>query len=1006
MEPAVALPPFAFAAPSIMKFASLVMLVLLPVTTAIGQSLTTPPEVVPLPVPEPLPVPVPQAGPTPQAGPAPQAFPVPPVIPGPSLPIAQLSTSSGAIAGEPFGVGRIELVLPPATYSHQLVPVYLHADPGRIYYPAVRDIQAEPRREWEREPIPPGQPVVGGGRLFRRVGELIRQATAEPGELPVIRREVLFLIRGNEPLTVRLNQPDAAGRAEFVLQPAAPGPDEHRSALLTWWDAYCVSMKSQMDAGDYPSVVESYILSMLSGRLDLPLPDNMLQIDPFQDPSITSTLKLVAGTESVREAVLQQTAIGLSDLHQPASLPLPAEPRWQLTPVVTPTVAPEIEPLATVVPPECFYLRYGSFDNYLWFRDLSEQYGGDVTRMVVLRGSDNGAARRVEAQLNLKTTAMSRLLGGSVIEDQAIIGTDLFLSEGASLGTLLRTKNSYLLKNSLESERAALLKSDPEVRLVNETLMGRKVSFLHTLDNRVRSFMVVEGDNVLVTNSRTLMKRFLETIDSKQSLAATPEFQLARQSVPLSRGDSVFAYFSPAVLRGLVSPSSLIEMRRRLQSTADIAMVNLARLAAQHEQNPLVDPEDLVAAGYLPSDFASRADGSGLLVVDDSAELIDSLRGRVGNFLPIADVKVKSVNEAEAVWYSRIAAYHEQQWPQIDPIFIGIRRQSDEAQPGWERLEVHAEVSPWVSEKYGKIARQLGPPTSVEIEFAPDDIVSVQAHVVSDQLGGSIPPHHLFAAIKDTVPPPPDQFQGLFKTYVALQSLPGYLGAWPQPGLLDRLPLGLGRGQPVGPGMTRLIGGVYRYQGGGFSVLSMQSDVLLASLPHLVAHESDSQAQVRAHVGNLQGSQLAGWINQQLYAQAANKSAAGAALLSLLTSQLGVPPENAKAVATKVLGGDLQDPLGGNYVLVKPVATMPAVETTLQEQPVPWPIWMSDAWIDRQFELSPLDPAEPPATVPVGYTTPLLKWFRGTDLELTQAGDRLWMQGQVRVERRPAEPAP
>ena len=118
------------------------------------------------------------------------------------------------------------------------------------------------------------------------------------------------------------------------------------------------------------------------------------------------------------------------------------------------------------------------------------------------------------------------------------------------------------------------------------------------------------------------------------------------------------------------------------------------------------------------------------------------------------------------------------------------------------------------------------------MEFAPDDIVALQAHVASPQFG---PPTHLFAAIKDTVPPDPDDFDGILNIYRSLRQIPGYFGAWPQPGALDRLPLGLGRGQPVGPGMSRLIGGLYRYTGGGFSILSFQPDVLQASLPFLAA---------------------------------------------------------------------------------------------------------------------------------------------------------------------------
>ncbi len=111
--------------------------------------------------------------------------------------------------------------------------------------------------------------------------------------------------------------------------------------------------------------------------------------------------------------------------------------------------------------------------------------------------------------------------------------------------------------------------------------------------------------------------------------------------------------------------------------------------------------------------------------------------------------------------------------------------------------------------------------------------------------------------------------------------------------MLDRLPLGLGRGQPVGPGMSRLIGGLYRYSDDQFSVLSFQADVLERTLPVLAAVDVPDAAQVRARSGNLRGSQIEGWVNRQLYDRARQSSVAGASLLSLVTRQLGVTPEQA-----------------------------------------------------------------------------------------------------------------
>ena len=211
------------------------------------------------------------------------------------------------------------------------------------------------------------------------------------------------------------------------------------------------------------------------------------------------------------------------------------------------------------------------------------------------------------------------------------------------------------------------------------------------------------------------------------------------------------------------------------------------------------------------------------------------------------------------------------------------------------------------------------------------------------------------------------------KTYWSLRQLPGYLGAWPQPGALDRLPLGLGRGRPVGPGMTKLIGGLYRYTGGGFSVLSFQPEVLNASLPHLEATEVGESATVRARVGNLLGSQLEGWVNQQLYQRAARSSRAGAEFLNLFSQQLHVAPEQVTETATRVLGAPLQCSLGGEFEF-----------DSIGRR------WRSTAW----------NGDEPTAVPPKDYIAPVLNWFRGSQFSMTQYSDRLVADVEVTISRK------
>src|SRR6056297_233040 len=884
-------------------------------------------------------------------------------------------TNVVAVAGEPFGVARIEL---PLSFSEFLLPdgeVQVEDAEGRVLYSASRPIlqpgEAPPKSGDVNDPR---SRRIGGGRLLARLESAIRNLSAAPNQRAA-GREILFLFQGDDPLTVQLT---GATSTSVTLRPKRD-PQQWRSSLESWWSAYTNATNERLEKSKYPPIVETYLLTTLSRRLELPLPDTLSFPDATTETvdedenQLAATLELIAGTEKLKTAILQSAAV-TADLEQSAAnLELPASPDWNDVPPAVVEEDIEIETTARHVPPECFYLRFGSFANYLWFRDLSQMYGGDISQMFRLRGIRNGGTKRIEDQLAVKLTELSRMLGATVIEDQAIIGTDLFLAEGASLGVLIQARNRFLLETSLRTDRAATQNAVSGATLEDETIAGRTVSFLSTPDNRLRSFLALEGNTIFVTNSRTLVERFYAVADGGQSLAQTAEFQLARQLMPLDREDTLFAYFSPAMLRNLVEPAYQIERRRRLFSQAEMALLRVARLAAAAEGHDYQSIETLVDNGYLPRGFGQRADGSTLVV--DGQTVRDSMRGGEGTFLPIADAAPTTVTQIESDWYKRSADYFSENWRQIDPIMVGIQRSKVEAADSagdWERLQIHAEIAPFKPGKYGWVAKQLGPPTTTAIQFAEDDIVAGHAHVVSNRLGGMIPPHYLFAAIKDAELPEPEQWKGIVRSYLALRSVPGYLGAWPQPGLLDRLPWGLGQGTPVSPGIHRLLGGLYRYQDGGFSVLSFQQDILTQTLPELAAVQTDNDAQVRLHVGNLVDSKLENWVNDQLYQQAAKMSQAGAAFLKRVTYELKLPPDAAQQAASELLGGELVCPLGGEYQWA---------ETDRGQQ------WVSTAWNQ--------DTAAPPEHAPETYTSPVLTWFRGLSAQLAQYDDRLVVDATV-----------
>ncbi len=871
-----------------------------------------------------------------------------------------------AVPGEPFGVARIRIPNAPTAVQDYTPSVPIDDPEGRVFYPAWKEIITKGRTGPPLQPIAPGR-GIGGGRILGRITNAIRTVTSQEVEQSV-GREIWFLFQGDQPFNVSVgNNP----RIPIPIRPQGPAPtpsgiskispDAWVAAKSDWWSAYTSAAEANLANGDYPPLIESYLIAYLSKRMNLEIPASLQPQDEMTDESIASTLELLAGTEAMRNRYLRRVAQGDTERFSKANLPIPSPPQWSAAPI--PPVADSaerVEQIASRVPANSYYLRFGSFANYLWFRDLTNQYGGDISRMVTLRGFDYGAALRSETQLSMKMTDLSRLLGDTIVEDTAFIGTDLFLTEGASVGVLLKAKNAFLLKTSLANDRSTFARNVKDATLVDITIADTKATFLSTPDNRIRSFLIQDGDYFLVTNSQSLAGQFIETSKGGPSLAQLPGFQYARELMPESNQYSIFAYFSEAFLQGLVSPQYQIELRRRLHATADIAIVQLAQIASQAEGHPLTQVDDLIAAGFLPEGISQRPDGSGPIVTP--SRVINSRRGQVGSFIPIADVKLEAVTPEESAWYSHRAEFYSKNWQQMDPLIVGIRRMPS---PGADiqRLQIHLEVAPLVPEKYGWIAKQLGPPTNVAVQFGPDDIAGAQAHVVSDQLGGTIPPHHLFVAIKDSLPPNPAELDGLLDKYFALKSLSGYLGAWPQPGLLDRLPLGIGQGTAVAPGMTRLIGGLYRYQGGGFSIISFVPDVISASLPFLSIAETIEPAQVRVHVDNLRGTQLESWANQQLIDLKLKTSIAGANLLDSLTSQLKVNPAEAAQVVNHLLDAKLQCPLGGEYRLSN---------DGTQSQ------WVSTAW----------EPGMPP-TANNQVTTPLLQWFRGVSARLTQYENRL-----------------
>lgn len=870
-----------------------------------------------------------------------------------------------AVPGVPFGAGRVVIPIDSRISAETLDSHFISIKDtqGRVFYPAIRYTQ----------------PMGMVRELLGVVG------TEAPSQL-----HVHFLFTGNQPLEVTVNTP-----SPIQLSVVPNGrPVAYKRLLRMWWVRYKAAVRKQRKEGDYLPIVETYLSAMLAGRMGLD-DETMDRYDSGE------SMSMLLGLENLRMGMLQRSVMGRVPRNEPLEFALPESIDWPLENVPQVDLpADQIEQIAWRVPEECFYIRFAQFGNYQWLRRLLEEYGGDLSRMVMLRGTDSQLNSRVEDQLGLRETSLSAVLGPQVISDIAMIGRDTFLQEGAAIGILFEARNG-LLKGELLNQRKAKAKELEADGAKIETIRiaDTDVSFASTPNNRLRSFQVAAGKYHLVTNCREIATRFIECCKaadardagnaratgeadspddpvagfeasqnaSGRSLGESDEFRYARSLIPLGEDNTLFAYLSRRFFEGLISPQYQIELHRRLQSVTDVSLMELATLAAVaegHGHQPIT-MEALVRNGFVGSRVDLRSDGSFTRVAN--GEVVDSVRGGIGTFLPIPDTPIGKITRSESQRFQRTALFHKNNWTEMDPVLIGVRRLA--LNDDTEHVEVQARMLPLNKDKYGMITKVFGPPSTTRIKSPEDDIVSVQGYVDGGNL--SLTPHHLYFGIRDAAPKQDYSERRFLKSLQIMRSAPAYVAAWPKPGILDAFGFG---GRPIGNGYSKMLLGLFRLDAlNGFSLLSFDPGILAEVAPQLSVEEVEQPAQLHVHVGDIVNSNFGKWANDLDYQRAWETSVGNVHLMHVLAQQLRVPMSEAKDVAERVLDADLHCPLGGEY--------------GLQGNADGTQRWVSSAWAQGKDK----GRAE--------YVSPLMHWLRGLEASVTIEADRVVATGAIQIKR-------
>jgi hypothetical protein len=872
-----------------------------------------------------------------------------------------------AVAGGPIGAGRVSVVLD----SDQEL---LAAATG-----ALKLSDAEHRVLY---------PVVASEGVLR---VLRRLATGEEA-WGVERFEIYFLFAGDAPLELTVVGTDSPPK---IVTPVS-GPRLHRNMLTRWWREYRQTMREQSRQGDYSPVIENYLANMLGNRLNTILPPA-----PVAAPKHDAARRmwdLLTGGESLEQQMLADVVSGSLPIDPPL-IPLPPPVTWRDETLPAPSgvqledtagdATTKIEPIATQVPDDCFYVRFGKFSNFLWLSDLTQEAGGDLQRMITLRGVQHHVSERVEQQLAIEELPFAKLLGDKVIADVALIGHDMLLKQGPAIGVILQEAGPVVAPGLTQLRSSVAKREAGRGCTLTTTPVGQyQVSLLSTPDNAIRSFYVARDGFHLITNCEAIAEAFLELPQSQRSLDRDPEFRQLREDLAVDRGDTVFAYLPRRFFARLASPTYQVELVRRLRSATEIQMVEIARRAylqevragwiegrigtgVDEESTQWVPIETLVSHQLLPRGFGGRHDGSRL--ESTGIGVVDSLRGTAGSFLPIPDVPVMSASEDELWAYREIMRLYDSGWQDWDPMAVALRRRVDEKVPGRESIEFTARVAPFNHSKYERWLAVLGEPTLERTQPRPEDILTIEAVVDGGRWLPAVEDHHLLLCLRDTdALPSVDPGRLLGKLQMA-QLAPAYLAAWPELGLLRLFPL-RGLARDLGDGYSALPFGVYRRDQEGYIALSFHPDLLKLGQPPV--EQGETAAQLRVLLRDTSSTGWTRWINAMASDRALRASLGNVRFLHTLEQQLGISPEDSFDLAESLAGGTLTCSLGGKY------------ERVVDEEAPPR--WKSTAWSD-QWPLQ-MDQSDE-------YTAPLVQWLRGLELQASLLDDVAEVTGTVTIQR-------
>ncbi len=326
---------------------------------------------------------------------------------------------------------------------------------------------------------------------------------------------------------------------------------------------------------------------------------------------------------------------------------------------------PELDPLSKLVSEDQYAVFLPSFNM------LSElvSRGSDRVRPFVHWFEPQSRVTDVmgmyQSQLGLPMNALTRQVGGALVGEVAVTGSDPYFRTGTDVAVLMQSEQATVLHQAMLTLIKGQSAKHNDVERIEHKVDDHTFTQWVNPSRSFSSCIAITDDAVVVSNSPYQIRRVLQcSSDRVATMHDLDEYKFFRQRYPRnSQNPKTLVVITDAAIRRWCGPQWRISASRRTRARATIAEVTM-----QHA-DALVRG---TTSGKTEIYRDSQMPKAGVLILTPDGVYSDEY-GSLDFQTPIAEMNLTHATQKEVDLYSSWLRRYERKWRRVfDPIAIEI----------------------------------------------------------------------------------------------------------------------------------------------------------------------------------------------------------------------------------------------------------------------------------------------------------------------------------------------